>query len=116
MRGVSASKSASRIYKRPKLVKTVVVDSSESCEVYSSFIQAAKPSTAASNKSFNTTTKRFDRKMDMKEFFNREAGPGTYSVSTAESSQMGSMSVNNMQGFGNGFASKTERFKETTMD
>lgn len=41
------------------------------------------------NKSFGATSKRFDTNFDMKELFNREPGPGTYSVSTADSSMMG---------------------------
>lgn len=51
----------------------------------------------------------------MKELFNREPAPGTYSVSTAESSVMNSTS-RSLYGYGNGFVSKTDRFKELPMD
>jgi len=37
------------------------------------------------NKSFNSSSKRFDGKLDMKELFNREPGPGTYSMATMDS-------------------------------
>lgn len=52
----------------------------------------------------------------MKELFNKDPGPGTYSVSTAETSVMGATSASfSNQGFGNGFISKTDRFREIAM-
>ena len=54
----------------------------------------------------------------MKEFFNRDPGPGTYTNSTAESSIMGSTTstTSNIRGFLNGFVSKSDRFKELPID
>ena len=69
------------------------------------------------NRSFLSTEKRFDQNYEMKEIFNKDPGPGTYSNSTAESSVMtGISSQTNTQGYGNGFVSKTERFKEMPMN
>jgi len=52
----------------------------------------------------------------MRELFNKEPGPGSYSLSTAESSVMvGSTASQSTKGLGNGFVSKTDRFKETGM-
>ena len=66
-------------------------------------------------KSFNTTVKRFDPNQDFKELFSRDPGPGSYSVisSAADSvisGGMQSVSSFNMQGTGNGFVSKSDRF------
>lgn len=57
---------------------------------YTSFMSTG---CSVNNKSFGATSKRFDTKFEMKELFNREPGPGTYSVSTADSSILGSQSV-----------------------
>jgi len=61
------------------------------------------------NKSFNSSGRRFDAKQEIKEAFNKEPGPGSYSCPTAATS---TMSLTSTQGFGNGFVSKQERFKE----
>jgi hypothetical protein len=78
------------------------------------------------NKSFGTTTKRFDSKFELKEYFNLEPGPGTYcSQSTTTGGELSLMSsstnlysntTHNTQGFGNGFVSKTSRFQEIPID
>jgi hypothetical protein len=54
----------------------------------------------------------------MKELFNKDPGPGTYSVSTADTSIMGAISTtsHSTKGLGNGFISKTDRFKEMPMN
>jgi hypothetical protein len=40
------------------------------------------------NVSFGVTRKRFDVSFDNKEYFNRDPAPGSYSVSTAETSMI----------------------------
>ena len=50
----------------------------------------------------------------MQELFNREPGPGTYVQSTP--SIGGSTASQSITGFGNGFVSKSDRFKINPMD
>ena len=88
VRGVSSSKSATRIFNR-SLYSRTTNENLDKNGTYTSFMQSKPINGAVSNKAFNTTVKRFDAKLEMKELFNRDPGPGTYSVSTAESSQMG---------------------------
>lgn len=55
---------------------------------YTSFMSQTQNQTL-STKPFGQISKRFDAKLDLKGYFNREPGPGTYTNSTAESSIMG---------------------------
>ena len=59
--------------------------------------------------SFGTTQRRFDVKMDIKEVFSRDPGPGAYKNSVMSSTTACSESTS-VSGFGNGFASKADRF------
>jgi hypothetical protein len=52
-------------------------------------IMSSNSNKSVSNKSFGRTTKRFDANYELKEYFNREPGPGTYSVTTADTSVLG---------------------------
>jgi len=81
-RGVSSSQSANRIFNKSLYAKTQA--RYEAGGQYSSFISTQNSNQASM--SFGAKNKRFDAKLEMKEFFNREPGPGTYSISTAESS------------------------------
>ena len=52
----------------------------------------------------------------MKELFNREPGPGAYSIATAESTMGASTASQSTQGLGNGFISKSDRFRVNPME
>ncbi|CDW91055.1 UNKNOWN [Stylonychia lemnae] len=111
-RGVSSSKSANRIFNRSQYGR----QSNKFYEQGGPFSSFISNTQTANNKSFNATNKRFDTNQEMKELFNKDPGPGSYSLSTAESSVMtGSTASQSTKGVGNGFVSKTERFKETGM-
>lgn len=59
---------------------------------------------------------RFDPNQDFKELFSREPGPGSYSIiSTAADSVISGVS-HNIQGTGNGFVSKADRFSKAGME
>eukprot|EP00347_Sterkiella_histriomuscorum_P014154 403361955 len=117
-RGVSSSKSANRIFNKSTYGKQNTQNRGETNGQYSSFISASHTLNHTSNKSFNATGKRFDTTYEMKELFNKDPGPGTYSISTADTSVMGGSSVasQSTKGVGNGFVSKTQRFKEMAMN
>ena len=73
--------------------------------------------TVKAQRSFNTTEKRFDPNHGFKELFNREPGPGSYSViSTAADSVISGGISFNTQGTGNGFVSKSDRFAIAGME
>ena len=66
---------------------------------------------------FSSTVKRFDPNQDFKELFSREPGPGAYSIiSTAADSVISGYSSHNIQGTGNGFVSKADRFSKAGME
>ena len=53
----------------------------------------------------------------MKELYNRDPAPGSYSVSTAETSMLSTTAaIQNSRGYGNGFVSKNNRFTQLPIE
>ena len=88
--GASATKAAARLYKKPFQTagrEASTFSASGSSSVFSSFIDTSQNK---AKQSFGSKDLRFDGKLELKEYFNRDPGPGTYSenASTVESSLM----------------------------
>ena len=80
---------AARLYKKP--LPAAGHQTSQSSNNYTSFVDPSKSQLVPP---FNSKDLRFDGKLELKEYFNKEAGPGTYSenASTVESSLQSEMS------------------------
>lgn len=85
-----ATSTAARLYKKP-LQSAGLEQSVQSANTFTSFASGSKNKQAAA---FGSKDLRFDGKLELMEYFNREPGPGTYSenASTVESSLMTEMS------------------------
>ena len=125
-RTVSTSKSANRVFNRSDakqhsmtLNKDTSFDSKMSKSTAFSSEQGSTYLLRDSHRQtqpFSSAVHRFDPNQDFKELFNREPGPGAYSViSSAADSVITGMS-HNVQGTGNGFVSKADRFSKAGME
>jgi hypothetical protein len=78
-----ATTSAARLFKKP--LPQAGHEQSQSSNTFTSFVSNSKSQQVPP---FNSKDLRFDGKLELKEYFNRDAGPGTYSenASTVESS------------------------------
>lgn len=74
--GASSTKTANRLFKRPL---ASAGQSTMSMNTAASFTSFAKKSASSIKPPFGSKDLRFDGKLELKEYFNKEPGPGCYS-------------------------------------
>jgi len=111
----SASSAAARIFNRANSQNKTAGNGSiygasslSTNTSFSSFADASKK--AKKEQTFGVKSRRFDAKLELKEYFNREAGPGTYKQTNNMEDHLAHESMST-KGFLNGFASKCNRFQ-----
>ena len=114
----SASAAASRCFKRGTSKNQTASKGSifgtSTLSTNTSFSSFAGASTRAKKEQqFGVKQRRFDAKIELKEYFNREPGPGAYSMVQPMDEQTNAESYSK-KGMLNGFASKANRFQQTT--
>lgn len=114
----SASSAASRCFKRGtsgnKTVAKGSIFGTSSLSTNTSFSSFGTASTKAKKEQqFGVKQRRFDAKIELKEYFNREPGPGAYSMTEPMDEQTAAESYSK-KGMLNGFVSKANRFQPTS--
>lgn len=74
--GASAVKTANRLYKKASLNSNMSLSSAHSMS------SLHRKTSSSAHPPFGSKDLRFDGKLELKEFFNKDAGPGTYEDKT----------------------------------